>query len=59
MTLSPAPATESRCDTAQAVAALRASGADPVRLRHIEALARRALQHEGEARCLLDSRVQQ
>jgi len=30
-----------------------------VQLRHIEALARRALQHEGAARRLLDSRVQQ
>jgi hypothetical protein len=57
--LSPTPAAEARCDTAQAVAALRARGADPVRLRYIEALARRALQHEGAPRRLLDGRVQQ
>ena len=48
-----------RSDTAQALAALRDGGANPVRLRHIEALARRAQQHQGSARRLLDARVQQ
>jgi len=57
--LVPLPADQTRPDTAQALAALRGRGADPVQLRHIEALARRALQHEGAARRLLDSRVQQ
>ncbi len=45
--------------TALQLAALRATGADPVRLCHIEALARRAMRHEGAARRLLDDRVQQ
>jgi hypothetical protein len=47
-------------DTARAIHALRARGAqrlDPVRLRHIEALARRATAHQGEVRRLLDARL--
>jgi len=49
-------------DTARAIDALRAGGAqrlDPVRLRHIEALARRATAHQGEVRRLLDARLAQ
>ena len=41
------------------MAAWRARGADPVRLRHVEALARRALRHEGATRQLLDDRLRQ
>jgi hypothetical protein len=47
-------------DTASAIAALRARGAprlDPVRLRHIEALARRAAAHHGPTRRLLDDKL--
>jgi hypothetical protein len=45
-------------DTAQAtLAAWRARGAHPVRLRFIEALARRAEAHTGEARRRLDERL--
>ena len=49
-------------DTARAIDALRASGAqriDPVRLRHIEALARRCAAHQGAARRVLDARLAQ
>ncbi len=47
-------------DAARAIDALRAGGAqrlDPVRLRHIEALARRAAAHQGEVRRLLDAQA--
>jgi hypothetical protein len=47
-------------DAASAIAALRARGAprlDPVRLRHIEALARRAAAHHGPTRRLLDDKL--
>ena len=46
--------------TAQAIEALRAAGAqriDPVRLRHIEALARRAAGHQGAVRQQLEARL--
>jgi len=43
--------------TAARIDALRARGADPVRLRLIEALARRAAGHEGETRRLLEARI--
>jgi hypothetical protein len=53
-------ASEKRLDPAAAIAALRVRGAhrvDPIRLRQAEAMARRALAHQGEARRLLDEKV--
>jgi hypothetical protein len=50
-----------RPDPRAAIEALRARGAhriDPVRFRRIEALARRAAAHRGEARRLLDGRLE-
>jgi len=52
---------ESRPDPRAAIEALRARGAhrvDPVRFRRIEALARRSADHRGEARRLLDGRLE-
>lgn len=51
---------EERPDLPLAIAALRARGAqrvDPVRLRHIEALARRTSAQQGEVRRLLDGKL--
>lgn len=53
-------ADERRSPAQDAIDALRARGAhrlDPVRFRHIEALARRSAAHHGEARRLLDERL--
>lgn len=52
---------EDRPDPRAAIEALRAQGAqrvDPVRFRRIEALARRSAAHRGEARRLLDGRLE-
>ena len=49
-------------DADDAIAALRVGDAqriDPAGLRHIEALARRAAAHQGDARRLLDQRLAQ
>jgi hypothetical protein len=49
-------------DIPQSIEALHTGGTqrlDPVRLRHIEALARRAQAHQGETRRLLDARLAQ
>ncbi|HSI60321.1 MAG TPA: DUF2894 domain-containing protein [Ideonella sp.] len=49
-------------DPGAAIVVLRARGAqgvDPVRFRYIEALARRASAHEGEARRILDGKLAQ
>jgi hypothetical protein len=53
-------ADERRRPAQDAIDALRARGVhrlDPVRFRHIEALARRSAAHQGEARRLLDERL--
>lgn len=53
-------ASEDRPDIAAAISALRARGAprvDPIRFRQAEAMARRALAHQGEARRLLDEKL--
>lgn len=54
-------AAEGRPDPTAVIEALRARGAhrvDPVRFRRIEALARRSAAHRGEARRLLDGRLE-
>ncbi len=54
------PADERRSPAQYAIDALRVRGAlrlDPARFRHIEALARRSAAHHGEARRLLDERL--
>lgn len=53
-------APDSRADVDASIASLRAAGADrfdPVRLRYIEALARRAAEREGRLKGLLDARA--
>lgn len=57
-----APAAHDASDADRLIDSLRAEGADrfdPVRLRYIEALARRAAAQEGAARRLLDARLAQ
>jgi hypothetical protein len=58
---SPSPVADNQSTVAEMIDALRQRGAerlDPVRFRFIEAMARRAATHEGEARRLLDERLE-